>query len=74
MQKLKIRKIGNSLGAILNSELINHLHVQEGDEVFAFEDSDGIRITPYDPEFEKVLTVFERGRREYRNALRKLSE
>jgi putative addiction module antidote len=74
MQKLKIRKVGNSLGAILNSELINHLHVQEGDEVFAIQDSDGIRITPYDPTFDKVLDVFERGRREYRNTLRKLAE
>ena len=55
MDKLKIRRIGNSLGAILPSELLNRLHVGEGDEVFVIEDQDGVKLTPYDPDFEEAL-------------------
>jgi putative addiction module antidote len=74
MQKLKIRKIGNSLGTILHSDIVAHLHVQEGDELFVFEDTDGVRITAYDPGFEKAAAVFQQGRRDYRDALRKLGQ
>lgn len=74
MHKIKIRKIGNSLGAIFNSEIVSHLHVNEGDELFVFEDTDGVRITPYDPQFERAAAVFEQGRRQYKDALRKLGQ
>jgi len=74
MTKLKVRKIGNSLGAILPAEVLSHLHLSEGDEIFAVEVEDGVKLTPYDPDFDNMLTAFEEGRRKYRNALRKLAE
>lgn len=74
MHKIKIRKIGNSLGAIFNAELINHLKVGEGDEVFVIEDKDGVRLTPYDPDFEESMEIFEEYNRRYRNMFKKLAE
>ncbi len=74
MTKIKIRKVGNSLGAIIPSEVLERLHVGEGDDVFLVEGPDGLTLTPYDPAFERGMEVFEQGRRKYRNALRRLSK
>lgn len=74
MHKIKIRKIGNSLGAILPAEMLERYQLKEGEEVFVMEDPTGFRITPYDPEFEKAVNIFEDFRKRYRNTLRKLAE
>lgn len=74
MQKIKIRKIGNSLGAIFSADLVAHLNVAEGDEVFAIEDKDGVRLTAYDPDFEESMQAFEKYNKRYRNMFRKLAE
>lgn len=73
--QLKVRKIGNSLGLIVPKELSDLLHVQEGDTLHAVIDAEGgVRITPYDPQFEDAMKAFERTRRKYRNALRELAK
>lgn len=74
MEKLKIRKIGNSLGTILPTEVVRALHLKEGDSVYLTRDADGVHITPYDPDFEANMEAFEEGRRAYRNALRELAK
>lgn len=75
MTALKIRKIGNSLGAILPGELVNELQVKEGDSLYVVRDAQGgVRLTPYDPDFATAMTAFEEGRRAYRNALRALAK
>ncbi len=74
MIKTKIRKIGSSLGAILPTEAIALLQVGEGDEVFLTKDDQGIRITPYDPDFEAALNSYKKGKKQYRNALRELAK
>jgi len=47
--KLKITSIGNSAGVILPKELMARLRVDKGDELYAVETPDGIRLTTYDP-------------------------
>ena len=74
MQTLKLRRIGNSVGAILPKEILDRLHVGEGDELFVYDTPDGVVITPYNPEFEKSMEAFNRTRKKYRNALRQLSK
>ncbi|MBW4498829.1 MAG: AbrB/MazE/SpoVT family DNA-binding domain-containing protein [Scytonema hyalinum WJT4-NPBG1] len=56
---LKIRKIGNSLGAVFPKELLQKLNIQEGDNIFLTETPDGVRMTPYDPEFEAAIDISE---------------
>ena len=74
MVKVKIRKIGNSLGTILPSESLNSLQLEEGDEVLITVDSDGIKLTPYDPDFEESVTAARMGMKKYRNALKELAK
>ncbi len=74
MVKVKIRKIGNSLGAILPAETLNSHHLTEGDEVIVSVDAEGIRITPYDPDFEDALQAARTGMKKYRNALKELAK
>jgi putative addiction module antidote len=74
MDKLKIRRIGNSLGAIIPAEVLARLRVGEGDELHVIVEADGVRLTPFDPEFDAAMSALEEGRRTYRNALKKLAE
>ena len=53
MIKLKVTTIGSSAGIVLPKEALALLKVQKGDSVFLTESPDGVRITPYDPDFEE---------------------
>lgn len=72
--KLKITSIGNSAGVILPRELLARLHVGKGDELYALETPDGIRLTVYDEKLAAQMEVAERIMREDRNVLRKLAQ
>ena len=74
MIELKLRKVGNSLGAVFPREALARLHVEEGDRLFLTETPDGYRITPYDPEFERQMAIAEEGLSRYRNTLRALAK
>jgi putative addiction module antidote len=72
--KLKIRRIGNSVGLILPKEVVEQLRVAEDDTVHYVVDSEGLHVTPFDPDFDAAMEAFERTRRKYRNALRALAK
>lgn len=72
--KLKITTIGNSAGVILPRELLTRLRLEKGDELFALETPDGIRLTTYDPEFARQMEVAEEVMRKDRNVLHKLAQ
>ena len=74
MYKLKLRKIGNSLGVTLSKEVLADLKVGEGDTLILTETPDGFKVTPYDATFEASMDAFEEGRRKYRNALKELAK
>jgi putative addiction module antidote len=74
MLALKITKIGNSSGLLLPKEALAKLRVEQGDTVYLTETPDGFRITPYDPEFERQMTLARKVMRKHRNALRKLAK
>lgn len=72
--KLKITTIGNSAGVILPRELLTRLRLEKGDELFALETPDGVRLTTYDPELARQMEVAEEVMRKDRNVLRKLAK
>ena len=72
--KLKITTIGNSAGIILPRELLTRLRLEKGDELFALETPDGLRLTTYDPTFAKQMEVAEEVMRKDRNVLHKLAQ
>jgi putative addiction module antidote len=74
MVALKLRKIGNSVGVIVPQELLTALHVGQGDTLYLTEAPDGFRLTPYDPEFERQMTVARKIMKRDRNLLRALAK
>jgi putative addiction module antidote len=72
--KLKITTVGNSAGVILPKELLARLRVAKGDELYALETPDGIRLTVYDPTLAEQMQVAEEVMREDRHVLRKLAQ
>jgi putative addiction module antidote len=73
--QLKVRRVGNSLGVVLSKEALLRLKVRNGDSLFLTEAPDGsMRITPYDPAFEKQMKLAREGMSNYRNTLRELSK
>ena len=74
MIALKVRKVGNSLGVLLPQEATAALRVDEGDTLFLTEAKDGFYLTPYDPVFERQMTVARRIMREDRNVLHALAK
>jgi putative addiction module antidote len=74
MIKLKVTKIGNSLGVILPKEALARLKVEQGDSVFLTEAPDGFRITHYDEALGVQLAEAREIMRKRRNALRELAK
>jgi putative addiction module antidote len=71
---VKVRKVGNSLGVILTKDVVEALGVAEGDELFAVRTPDGIRLTPYDPDFANAIESTRDYMRRHRNALNDLAK
>lgn len=74
MHKLKIYRIGDSLGITLPEEVLQQLNVGEGDNVFLTETEEGVQITVGDPEFERAMKIYKQGSEKYKNALRELAK
>jgi putative addiction module antidote len=71
---VKVRRVGNSLGVILTKDVVESLGVAEGDELFAVRTPDGIRLTPYDPDFAQAIESTRDYMRRHRNALHELAK
>jgi len=75
MHAFKITTVGSSSGLILSKEAMAKLRVKKGDRLFLTEAPDGaFRITPYDPDFERQMTLAEEVMREDREVLRALAK
>ncbi|HLF58339.1 MAG TPA: AbrB/MazE/SpoVT family DNA-binding domain-containing protein [Alphaproteobacteria bacterium] len=73
MHRLKLRRVGNSLGLTLPKEAVARLNVREGDELFLTEAPDGFLISPHEESFAAAMEAFDATRRKFRNALRALA-
>ena len=73
--KLEVKKIGNSTGVILPKEVLARLKLEKGDWLYVSETAEGgLRLTPYDPTFEKGMRIAEKAMKTYRNALAELAK
>ena len=72
--RLKVTTVGNSTGVVLPKELLAKLRISKGDSLYATELVDGVKLTPYDEEFERQMEIAERIMREDRDVLKKLAE
>ncbi|MFQ5618361.1 MAG: AbrB/MazE/SpoVT family DNA-binding domain-containing protein [Rhodospirillales bacterium] len=69
-----LRRIGNSYGVILPKAELEKLGVVEGDKLFIVRTPDGLRLTPYDPDFAKVMEATREYMRDHRDALKDLAK
>ncbi len=69
-----LRRIGNSYGVILPKAELEKLGVVEGDKLFIVRTPDGLRLTPYDPDFAKVMEATREYMRDHRDALKELAK
>ncbi len=74
MTRMKLVKVGNSVGAVIPKELLARLRVGVGDTLIATEAPDGVRLTVYDPEFSRQMAAAEKIMRRDRKALRELAK
>jgi putative addiction module antidote len=73
MPKLKITTVGASAGIILNKEVMAQLNVKKGDSLYLTQAPGGYRLTPYNPEFERQMSLAEEIMHDDRDVLRALS-
>jgi putative addiction module antidote len=74
MFRLKLTKIGNSLGLILPKEVLARLKLAKGDEIFITEAPEGYRITPHNPAFEAQMKAARKIMKRRRAVLRELAK
>lgn len=74
MLTLKLTPVGNSVGVVLPKEALAKLKVEKGDSVYLTESPEGYRITPYNPDFERQMTLARQIMRKRRNVLRELAK
>ncbi len=75
MVALKLRKVGNSVGIVLPKEVLGHLRVSEGQDLFLIEGpNNSYRLTSLDPAFQKKMEKAEEIMARYRNTLHELAK
>jgi putative addiction module antidote len=74
MHTIKVTTIGESIGIVLPPEVLQHLHISDGDEVQFSETARGIELTSSNGDFTHQLEVAKRVMMEDREVLRKLAE
>ncbi len=73
-RKIKMRKAGGSVSAIIPRDLAERYRIEPGDEITLIPTDDGILLTPYDRDFSEAMTAYEQVAKKYRNALRELAK
>lgn len=74
MKEITFRQYGGSLGTTLPKAMTDRLNVGPGDKAYAIETENGILLTPYDPDFVRVMEAEARISKKYQNALRELAK
>lgn len=74
MTRLKIRKIGNSLGVVLPKDVLDQLKVKEGDTLDVVPTTSGVMLSVSDEEVDRLMQMAERIMEENREVLRALAK
>ena len=74
MTALKLTQIGNSVGLILPKEVLARLKLGKGDTVFVTDATNGVTLSPYDPDLAEQLQAGRDFMREYRDTFHQLAK
>lgn len=74
MQRLKLIKIGNSIGVILPKEIVSRFKLKKGGELFLTQTVERCVIISFDPALAEQLTVGRELMSEYRDTFHQLAK
>lgn len=74
MIEVTFHQYGDSLGITLPKAVTDRLNLSAGDQWYAVETDRGILLTPYDPDFARVMDAEARICKHYSNSLRELAK
>ncbi len=75
IKKVKLRKVGNSVGLLLPKEVLTTLKCSEGDSVYLTDSAEGgVLLSPADPSFAEQVEIAGKIMKRYRNTLRELAK
>ena len=72
--RLKLTKIGNSVGVVLPREIRDKMKLESGDVVYLTETADGYKLTPYDEDFSRQMEVARKIMKKRRAVLHELAK
>ena len=72
--RIKVRKIGNSLGVVIPAEALSRFSVAEGDELLLTLTPNGYQLDVYDEEVAAQVKAGREIAKQYRNTLRELAK
>lgn len=72
--RLKLSKIGNSVGLVLSKEARDRMKVATGDIIYLTETPEGYTLTPYDPDFATQMDAARNIMKRRRGALHELAK
>ena len=72
--KTKLRAVGKSTGLIIPKEMLEALHLKQGDTVCFRQSNEEFVLTAGDPEVERQIAAARKGISKFRNTLKALAE
>ena len=72
--RLKVRKLGNSLGVVLSKDVLALLKAGEGDFLSVTETPEGVVLNRIDTDIRAQIEAGRKAMQRYRNALRELAK
>lgn len=73
-EKLKVRRIGTSLGVTIPKSLLDKMSIREGDLLTATTDGKELKLSLSDPEMDEWLKVYDRVKERHYESLRELAD
>lgn len=72
--RIKVRKIGNSLGMVIPADALSRFNLSEGDELMMTFTPSGYKFDVYDEEVAEQVKAGRDIAKRYRNTLRELAK
>ncbi len=70
----KVRKVGNSLGVTLPKNVVEELHLKDGDTLSIKTEEGSLKLDPVDTEFEEWAEAYRSANMDYKDVLKELAK
>jgi len=74
MSKIALRKVGSSFVTTIPADVVQNLHLREGQKLQVTKENGRIVLTPVTAEFDAVMKAHDKVIAKYRDALQRLAD